>query len=82
MAATRTVTISLPPALAREVDRVARAERRSRSELLREAFRQYVARLERWERIFAAGARTARRTRASEADVLRAVEERRSRRAR
>ena len=82
MAAPRTVTISLPPALAREVDRVARAERRSRSELLREAFRQYVARLERWEHIFAAGAQAARRTRASEANVLRAVEERRSRRAR
>ncbi len=78
----RTVTISLPPRLAREVDRVARAERRSRSELLREAFRQYVARLERWERIFAVGAETARRGRVTEADVIRAVEERRRARTR
>lgn len=82
MPAPRTVTISLPPALAREVDRVARAERRSRSELLREAFRQYVARLERWERIFAAGAQAARRARISEADVVRAVEGRRRSQAR
>jgi metal-responsive CopG/Arc/MetJ family transcriptional regulator len=32
-------------ALARQVDRVARSEGRSRSELLREAFQQYVGRL-------------------------------------
>ncbi len=75
------MTISLPPRVAREVDRVARAERRSRSELLREAFRQYVARLERWEQIFAA-AREAARTRATEADVVRAVKARRRARTR
>jgi len=78
----RTVSISLPPGLAREVDRVARAERRSRSELLREAFRQYVARLERWERIFAAGAQAARRSGATDAKVIRAVEARRRRQTR
>lgn len=82
MSVPRTVSISLPPGLAREVDRVARAERRSRSELLREAFRQYVARLERWERIFAAGEQAARRSRATEAKVLRAVEARRRRQTR
>ncbi len=82
MGGPRTLTISLPPQLAREVDRVARAERRSRSELLREAFRQYVARLKRWERIFAAGRDAARRARMSEADVLSAVKERRRARTR
>jgi CopG family transcriptional regulator/antitoxin EndoAI len=82
MRAPRTVGISLTPGLAREVDRVARAERRSRSELLREAFRQYVARLERWERIFAAGAQAARRSRATEAKVIRAIEARRRARTR
>ena len=82
MSLPRTVTISLPPALAREVDRVARAERRSRSELLREAFRQYVARLERWERIFTVGTQVVRRTGMTEADVARAVKERRRARAR
>jgi CopG family transcriptional regulator/antitoxin EndoAI len=82
MSVPRTVTISLPPRLAREVDRIARAEHRSRSELLREAFRQYVTRLERWERVFAAGRNAARRTRVTEADVLRVVKERRRARTR
>jgi CopG family transcriptional regulator/antitoxin EndoAI len=82
MSVPRTVTISLPPRLAREVDRIARAEHRSRSELLREAFRQYVARLERWERVFAAGRDAARRTRVTEPEVLRVVKERRRARTR
>ncbi len=82
MSTARTVTISLPPRLAREVDRVARAERRSRSELLREAFRQYVERLERWERIFVAGREVARTAEVTDADVLRAVKARRRTRAR
>jgi CopG family transcriptional regulator/antitoxin EndoAI len=77
MNAPRTVTISLPPSLAREVDRLARAERRSRSELLREAFRQYVRRLERWDQIFTSGSEAARRGRATESAVMRAVKERR-----
>lgn len=71
----RTVTISLPPALAREVDRIARAERRSRSELFREAFRQYVARLERLERIFAYGKQVGKRLGITEDDVARLVKE-------
>lgn len=78
MAAPRTVKISLPPALARQVDRVARAEGRTRSELLREALRQYLARLERWERIFTAGTQAMGRARVTEAVVLRAVKEHRS----
>ncbi len=48
----QTFTISLPKHLAEEVDRVAAAENRSRSELLREAFRQYVERRRRWDRLF------------------------------
>jgi CopG family transcriptional regulator/antitoxin EndoAI len=56
----QTFTISLPPELAAEVDRVAAMENRSRSELLREAFRQYVQKRQRWERIFAFGEAKAR----------------------
>lgn len=82
MSAPRTVTISLPPGLAREVDRVARAERRSRSELLREAFRQYVRRLEHWDQIFTSGSAAVRRAHATESDVMRAVKERRRARTR
>lgn len=75
MGAQRTVTISLPPALAREVDRIARAEGRSRSELFREAVRQYAARLERWERIFAYGRRAAKKLGLTEDDVVGMVKE-------
>ena len=82
MASPRTVTISLPPALARQVDRVARAEGRSRSELLREAFRQYIGRLERWERIFAASSEAGRRSGLKDADVARVVKEHRRSKAR
>ena len=82
MRPTRTVTISLPPELARRVDRVARAEGRSRSELFREALRQYLERQERWNWIFASGEQLARELAIDEADVLKAVKDRRRSRTR
>jgi predicted transcriptional regulator len=78
----RTVTISIPPPLAREVDRLARKEGRTRSELFREAFRQYATRMERWDRVFALGRDIARRRGFTEADVDRVVKEERRARAR
>ena len=36
-----TLTISLPPAMAKQMERVQKEENRTRSELLREAWRQY-----------------------------------------
>jgi predicted transcriptional regulator len=50
-----TFTISLPPDLANEVDRLAAEEHRSRSELFREAFRRYVNSQRRWDRILRIG---------------------------
>lgn len=41
MRATDTLTISLPPAMAQQMQRVQKEENRTRSELLREAWRQY-----------------------------------------
>src|ERR1019366_6229840 len=41
MRATRTISISLPPAQLRTVERIARKENRTMSELVREALRQY-----------------------------------------
>jgi CopG family transcriptional regulator/antitoxin EndoAI len=76
----RTVTISLPPNLAREIDRVARSEGRSRSELFREAARQYLERRVRWQEIFAYGKESARRLALSEKDVARVVKRERRRR--
>ena len=73
MSSQRTVTISLPPELAKRVDQAAGKEGRSRSELFREALRQYLERQDRWERIFALGEGAARRTGLDETAVLRAV---------
>ena len=41
MRTTDTLTISLPPAMAQQMQRVQKEENRTRSELLREAWRQY-----------------------------------------
>jgi CopG family transcriptional regulator / antitoxin EndoAI len=77
MRTSQTVTISLPPDLAAEVDRLAGVEHRTRSELLREAFRQYVERRRRWDELFAYGARVARQRGLTEKRVDAAVKRRR-----
>jgi predicted transcriptional regulator len=41
MRTTETLTISLPPGMAKQMERVQKEEHRTRSELLREAWRQY-----------------------------------------
>jgi predicted transcriptional regulator len=72
----QTFTVSLPRDLAEEVDRVARAENRTRSELVREAFRQYVQRRRRWAAIFKYGEEAGERAGVrSEEDVARIVSE-------
>jgi predicted transcriptional regulator len=39
----QTITISLPPEMAEQVEKTMRAEHRTRSELVREALRTYIA---------------------------------------
>lgn len=83
---TQTVTISLPPELAAEMDRLANEEQRSRSELLREAFRRYVEGRRRWERVLDLGPKIAavhglKDEAAVDAAVDQAVREERSQRA-
>ncbi|MGH2698078.1 MAG: CopG family ribbon-helix-helix protein [Actinomycetota bacterium] len=77
MATPRTFTISLPPKIAREVDRVAKAEGRTRSELFREAVRQYLNRLDRWQQIFSYGEQLPQKEELTDEDVARIVKERR-----
>jgi len=79
MRTTGTVTISLPPELAIEVDRLAHQEGRTRSELLREAFRQYAERRRRWDQLFAYGEERAAAGALSEDTVDGVVKSRRSR---
>ena len=43
MRTTQTMTISLPPAMIRQFEKVRRAENRTRSELVREALRTYFS---------------------------------------
>lgn len=59
---TKTVNISFQSGLLQEIDRVAKRESRSRSELLREASRMYIERRKRWARIFASGQDVVRRS--------------------
>ncbi len=69
------VTISLPPSLLKEAEQVAEREHRTKSELVREALRAYIASA-RWGRIREWGGRTAREfSIKSEADVERIIQE-------
>lgn len=54
------INISVPKVLAKEIKAMAKAERKTKSELLREAFRLYKWRKE-WARIRALGEQTAQR---------------------
>ena len=74
------MTVSLPPELATRVDQAAKAEGRTRSELFRQAVQQYLASMDRWDRIFTYAASMPAGASASEASVLRGVERKRHRR--
>lgn len=52
---TQTLNIALPKDLVNKVDQVAKKEYKNRSELIREALRVYIKRIEEWEQIFKAG---------------------------
>lgn len=70
---TSTVNISFQKDLLKEIDRRAREEFRTRSELIREAARKYIEGKKTWKEIFAFGKKQARRLRLREADVTAAV---------
>lgn len=58
MRETKVWAISMPPLLAEKADRLARKEQRTRSEMVREALRQYIA-LREWEAAQSIAARRA-----------------------
>ena len=66
---TATVNISFQESLLADIDKIAKVESRSRSELLREAVRLYIDRKRRWDRIFAYGRSVVTRGNLTEADV-------------
>lgn len=75
------VSISLPPDLAYDLESVARKEQRSRSELVREAVRQYVL-LARWRGLREKAALKTIGQGLKENDIERLVDEERSARRR
>ena len=54
------VNFSLPPEVHRQVDELAQQRKTSRSEVLREALKQYIASERRWQQIRGWGEETAR----------------------
>ena len=78
---TTTVNIAFQGTLLAEIDRVANAESRSRSELLREAARSYIARKRRWDDIFGYGKTISARGKLTEADVATEIQAYRRRKA-
>jgi CopG family transcriptional regulator / antitoxin EndoAI len=64
-----TVNISFNKELLAEIDKTARQESRTRSELIREAARLYIGRKNRWERIFAFGSSQVQRLGLREEDI-------------
>jgi CopG family transcriptional regulator/antitoxin EndoAI len=80
MRTTRPITVSLPLDLLEEAQRAARDEARTRTDLIRDALRQYLA-TRRWQRLRAWGAETADRLGLkSEADLQRLLDGARRRR--
>lgn len=70
---TSTVNIAFPDQLITEIDQVADTESRSRSELLREAARQYIERKQRWSQLFRFAGRHSSRRKLQPSDVDSAI---------
>lgn len=79
MRTTKPIAVSLPSGLLREMERVAKEETRTRSDLIRDALQQYLA-SRRWQRLRKWGAETAERLGLkTEADLQRLLDKARTR---
>ncbi len=65
-----TVNISFKKDLLKKIDRIAKEESRSRSELIREAARMYIERKAKWNDIFDYGKKQRSRNDIKEQDVV------------
>jgi metal-responsive CopG/Arc/MetJ family transcriptional regulator len=78
MRTTQPITVSLPPDLLRETQRLAQAEARTRTDVIREALQEYLA-SRRWQRLRQWGAETAGRLGLkTEGDLQRLLDARRA----
>ncbi len=67
---TVTVNVSFQDSLLNEIDKTAKKEYRSRSELIREAARLYIQRQSQWNDLFQLGDTVARKQQLTEHDVV------------
>ena len=79
MRTSKVTSLSLPPKLLRQAERLARREGRTKSELLREALRRYVAD-SRWKELQEFGRSQVRKLGIEESDVERLMDEYRAER--
>ncbi|MDF3821714.1 ribbon-helix-helix protein, CopG family [Leptospira sp. 96542] len=66
----QTVNISFEKALLKEIDKIAKREHRSRSELIREATRAYIEKKSKWQAIFDFGVKSTEKSNLTENDIL------------
>ena len=66
---TATVNVSFQDSLLNEIDKTAKKEYRSRSELIREAARLYIQRQSQWNDLFQLGDTVARKQQLTEHDI-------------
>ncbi|MBM9501704.1 ribbon-helix-helix protein, CopG family [Leptospira sp. 201903071] len=76
----QTVNISFEKALLKEIDKIAKREHRSRSELIREAARAYIEKKTRWQAIFDFTSKTNDRSDISEKDIFNEIKSVRNKR--
>jgi metal-responsive CopG/Arc/MetJ family transcriptional regulator len=74
MRTTKLITISLFPELLEEAEKLAKEEKRTRSEFFREAIRRYIEE-KKWERLYRYGRLKAQEKGLTEEDVERLVDE-------
>ena len=77
MRTTKIQTLSLPPEMVEQIEKIAKEENMTKSELFREALREYL-RKKRWEKIREYGAKRAAELGIREEDVERLIDEYRS----
>ncbi|AXR69223.1 CopG family ribbon-helix-helix protein [Leptospira mayottensis] len=75
----QTVNISFEKALLKEIDKIAKREHRSRSELIREAARAYIEKKTRWQAIFDFSAKAIGQSDVSEKDIFNKIKSVRAR---
>lgn len=74
MRTTKIQTISLPPEIVKQIEKIIKEDGMTKSELFREALREYI-RKRRWEKIREYGARKAAELGIKEEDVERIIDE-------